>query len=402
MFRSFALAGLLVMAAGTLTSTRAEEKFVVIGTETMDLAGSGVSVDVSRAKGAFRGIRVRAKNGTANVKRIQVIYNDGAIHNENGNMRLVPGESTPIIGDRTRNRFIDIVNIVNEPGNGKVVLEIAGLQTPDGAAQKRSNPASGDVSFAPTAPNPDPTEPGTVKSNGDVMFGYQNVGFGIDRDVIKVGGDIGKFDRIRLRVIGNDIHIKSLEIVYVDGDSQDIAVDAVVRANTRSKWLDLKGGRFIREIVMTYHSRPDLKGQARVEITGQYAPRWLGADGEGRKYNEGWVLLGAQTAGFTGYDRDTILIGRNEGGFSRLRIETKDRAITLREIRVKYFEGPDEVFTMKERIDPDRPYGPLEFKGGTAPIKAIEAKYRSRFDLLKGWNSVLKGNPAVVQIWGQH
>ncbi len=402
MFRSFALAAPLLMAAGTLASAVAEEKFVVIGTQAMDLAGSGVSVDVSKAKGAFRGIRIRSKGGTANVRRIQIIYNDGAVHNEDGNHRLVPGEDTPTIGDRTHDRFIDAINITNEPGNGKAALEILGLQTDEGAAQKRSNPASGDVSFAPTAPNPDPSAPGTVKSNGDVMFGYQNVGFGIDRDIIKVGGDIGKFDRIRLRVIGNDIHIKSLKVVYVDGDSQDIAVDAVVRANTRSKWFDLKGGRFIREIAMTYQSRPDLKGQARVEVTGQYAPAWLGATGEGRKYNQGWVLLGAQTAGFTGYDRDTIFIGRNEGGFSRLRIETKDRAITLREIRVKYFDGPDEVFTMNERVDPDRPYGPLEFKGGKASIKAIEAKYRSRFDLLKGWNSVLKGNPAVVQIWGQH
>ena len=64
--------------------------------------------------------------------------------------------------------------------------------------------------------------------------------------------------------------------------------------------------------------------------------------------------------------------------------------------------GPDEVFTMRERVDPGKPYGPLEFKGGRAQIKSIEARYRSRFDLMKGLKSVMEGRPAVVEIWGQH
>ncbi len=114
------------------------------------------------------------------------------------------------------------------------------------------------------------------------------------------------------------------------------------------------------------------------------------------------MLLGAQTAGFTGFDRDTITVGKNEGGFSRLRVEALDRAITLKEIRVKYYSGPEEVFTMNERVDPGKPFGPLDFKGGKSPIKSIEARYRSRFDLLKGLKSVFNGRPAVVQIWGQH
>jgi hypothetical protein len=402
MLRSLVLAGLAMVGASALSLVYAQEKPVIIGAGTMELNGSGIAIDVSKARGAFRGIQLLSKGGTANLKRVQIIYDDGGVVNADGAIRLVPGERSEILGDTSRDRFIDSVNITNEPGRGKAAIEILGIQASEAADARRSTPASGDVSFAPTIPNPDTAKPGVPNENGGVLFGYQNVGFGIDRDVIKVGGDIGKFDRIRLRVLGNDIHINTLKVVYMNGDTQDIAVDAVVRADTRSKWFDLKGDHFIREITMTYQSKPNLKGQARVEVTGQYAKDWLGAAGEGRKYNEGWVLLGAQTAGFTGFDRDTILVGRNEGGFSRLRIETKDRAITLREIRVKYFEGPDEVFAMNERVDPERPFGPLEFKGGKAPIKAIQAKYRSRFDFIKGFNSVLKGNPAIVQIWGQH
>lgn len=238
--------------------------------------------------------------------------------------------------------------------------------------------------------------------NRDVMFGHQDLGMGIDRDVIEVGRGIGKFNRIRLRVLGNDVHVLALRIRFDDGAQHDIPVDADIAANTYSGWFDIDQRKFIHNIELTYRARPGVPGEARVEVTGEYAKDWLAAAGEGRNYHQGWMLLGAQTAGFTGFDRDVIAVGANEGGFSRLRIEAVDRAITLKEIRVKFATGPDEVFVMRERIDPGKPYGPLEFKSGRAPIKSIVAVYRSRFDLQKGLKNALSGRPAVVQIWGQH
>lgn len=234
----------------------------------------------------------------------------------------------------------------------------------------------------------------------DVMFGHQDVELGIDRDVITVGNDLGKFNRIRLRVLGKDVHVLGLRLVFEDETHQDIAVETDIKANAHSNWFDIDGGKFIREIQLTYRARPG-EGEARIEVTGQYAKGWLEAGGEGSNYHQGWVLLGAQTAGFTGFDRDVITVGENEG-FTRLRIEAVDRAITLKEIRVKFASGPDEIFAMRERIDPGKPYGPLEFKNGKAPIKSIVATYRSRFDLQKGFKNALNGYPAVVQIWGQH
>jgi hypothetical protein len=402
MFRRLGVAVFALMAASALSVAEAEDRLVLIGTQTVDLSGSGVSIDVSEAPGAFRGIRIRAKTGTANIDRVQIVYRDGTVHNETRPIVLSKGERTRPINDTSGDGFIDTVNIVNSPGSGKAVIEVLGIQTAEGAKKQRSAPSTGDVTDAKSGTLPDNSVPGTVKDGRDVMFGYQNVGFGIDRDVIKVGGDLGKFTRIRLRVIGNDVHVNALRVVFVDGQEQNLAVDADLKANTRSKWFEIDGSRFIREIQLTYRSHPNFRGQARIEVTGEYAKGWLDPAGEGRNYRQGWVLLGAQTAGFTGFDRDVITVGENEGGFTRLRIEAVDRAITLKEIRVKYASGPDEVFTMRERVDPGKPYGPLEFKGGKAPIKSIEASYRSRFDLAKGLRSALDGRPAVVQIWGQH
>lgn len=378
----------------TFSAQSAEEKLVVLGTHLLDLEGNGAAIDVSKAAGAYAGIRVRAKSGKGELTRIQVIYADGSVYEEDRRISLKSGERTRPI-DEGRDRFIDTVNVINAPGRGKMLIDVLGIQTASGATMKRQAPATGDLTAAGSGST-------AAEDRSEVLFGYQNVAFGIDRDVIKVGGDLGKFARIRLRVLGNDVHINAIKVVYVDGESEPLAVDADIKANSRSRWLDLAGGRFIREIQLSYRSRPNFLGHARIEVTGQYADGWLGRNGEGRRYNAGWVLLGAQTAGFTGFDRDLVPVGENEGGFSRLRVEALERAITLREVRVKFFSGPDKVFTMNERVDPGRPFGPLEFPTGSAPIKAVEAKYRSRFDLLKNLRRALDGEPAVVQIWGQH
>jgi len=401
MHRGLALAGFAFLAAAAPSVAEARDQTVVIGKATLDPASSGTTIDVSTAPGAYRGIRVGVKRGaTTSFTKLQFIFSDGTTMSVDKPFRLEAGERTRAY-EESGDRFIDKVVLGTTSGGGKAEIEILGVQTRAGARMSRAKPASGIITGTATPNKPSAATPGTADGN-DVMFGYQNVGFAIDRDVIKVGGDVGKFGRIRLRVIGNEIHIDSLKVVYVDGQSEDIAIDADVKASTKTPWFDLRRNDFIREIQMVYRSKPNLDGQARVEVTGQYADRWLGTDGEGRNYNEGWVLLGAQTAGFTGFDRDTITVGENEGGFTRLRVTAKDRAITLREVRVKYFSGPDEVFSMNERVDPEKSYGPLEFKGGKAPIKVIEARYRSRYDILKGLRNAFEGGPAVVQIWGQH
>ena len=40
------------------------------------------------------------------------------------------------------------------------------------------------------------------------------------------------------------------------------------------------------------------------------------------------------TAGFIGFEKDVIPVGKNEGGFRQIRLKVRDRSITLREIRV--------------------------------------------------------------------
>lgn len=409
MFRRLVVAG---VAAATLSMTsvaHAQDNWVLLGSKSVSGSGASDSIDVSSAKGNFKAIRLIAKQGGVDIENVEVVYSGAAAHNERRPINLNQGDRTRPIDPRDASRFVDRVNLSYKGRGQPAVIEVYGLQgdgraartaaAPAAAAAPVAAPATGNVAAAPTKSEPVKAQPGQQIDNGDVLFGTQTVGFGVDRDVIRVGADIGKFDRVRLRVLDNDIFIRSMKIVYANGESEEIAYNADVRKDSRTRWLDLKGDRFIKEIQLVYNSRPNFKGRAYVEIYGQYAEGWLGPQGEGKKYNQGFVLLGAQTAGFTIDRNDKIAVGKNEGGFRKIRVNVKDEAITLFEIRVVYGNGEVDIIPAnRTRVDAGGSYGPIDLKGGSRIVTEIRPTYRTRIFQQGG---VARGR-AVVEFWGQH
>lgn len=402
-----------VWAASLASVATARDQWVLVGSKDVDLAKSADGVDVSQARGAFKAIRVEVKRQGVDLSLVRVLYSDGTAHDESRTIHLLKGERSKPIGQSPTDRFLDRVDLTfkADAGAGSPArVEIWALQDDDGR-RKRRDGAGAEVALkqqpvtpeAPSRTKPSEAKPGERTEGGDVMFGYQDVGFGTDTDTIRVGSETGKFSKLRLRVLNNDVFVNGLKVVYNDGTADDIVLNAQVKQGSRSPWYDVKATEFIREIQLTYRSRPNVSGQARVEVTGQYAGDWLGASGEGRKYNEGWVLLGAQSAGMFGvntikafgFDKDVIPVGANEGGFKKLRIKVRNRSITLKDLRVVYYDGPDTLIERRVRVDPDQVEGPWDVKAD-APIKQIVASYRGRIVWGKG-----AGVP-VVEIWGQH
>ncbi|MGO4684418.1 DUF2541 family protein [Hyphomicrobium sp. 2TAF46] len=419
-----------VLATGVLTAAEARhyrhhhqyygDQLILISESDVDLSLDKYTIDVRQAKGAYKGIRIKNAMGKLfDVQKVQIVYSDGSVWNEDRQIDMYWGERSRPINETYDSKFIDQIIIEQTPGYGRGRLQIIGIQDRDGRAMDRSgrgpsdrydrdrydrddrrgNVSSGDLPVRPTVPVATPARPGQATGGGDVLFGAQYVGFLTDRDVIRVGNEVGKFAKIRLRVLDNDIHINEMKVVYANGESDTLAVNADIPKNSRTNWIDLRGDRFIKEIQLVYRSRPSFNGQARIEVFGQYAPGWLGPNGEGRKYNQGWVLLGAQTAGFIGFDKDIIPVGSNEGGFRRIRVTVRDRAITLNEVKVVYSDGEEEVIPVRTRVDAGGTYGPIDLRGKRRQsVDHIEAKYRSRF-----FDSSARGKgSAIVEIWGQH
>jgi hypothetical protein len=274
-------------------------------------------------------------------------------------------------------------------------LEHARAAVPLVEVAKRRKPRS--VNTRETSPDTSALPTGK-ESNGEVLFGVQDVGFLVDRDVIRVGAEIGKFDRLRLRVLKNDIYVTDLKAIFDDGTSETLLTDAKIESNRKTDWIPLKHKGFIKEIQLVYRSKPDFKGQARVEVFGEYEDGWLGPNGEGRKYNDGWVLLGTDTAGSIGFDKVKIPVGKNDGGFKQLRVSVKDRDVTMTDLAVVYTDGKKaEIETNRTKIAADAAFGPVDLKEG-ATIKEIEATWRSRALATSKRDRAY----ATVQVWGKH
>jgi hypothetical protein len=236
------------------------------------------------------------------------------------------------------------------------------------------------------------------ESNGEVLFGVQDVGFLVDRDVIRVGSEIGKFDRIRLRVLRNDIYVTDLKVVYANGDTDTLLTDTKLESGRKTDWMELKHKGFIKEIQLVYRSRPDFKGEARVEVFGEFADGWLGASGEGQKYNNGWVLLGTDTAGSIGFDKVKIPVAKNEGGFKQIRVSVKDRDVTMTDLAVVYDNGDkDQLESDRTKIEADKAFGPVDLKHD-ASIKEIQATWRSRAFATSKKDRAY----ATIEVWGHH
>ena len=412
MNRRLIVAAAALASALTTTTVQAQDNWVLMGSKNVLLNRDNDSIDVSAARGKYQGIRVVAKRRGIDLTNVEVVYNEGASFNERRDIHLLPGERTRPINERESSRFVDKVNLSFKPEATAIVpavIEVYGLQNDAAARAVRpignttnttpgvAAAASGNITAKPTTDTPTTLKPGQANDNGEVLFGAQAVGFAVDRDVIRVGSEIGKFDRIRLRVLDNDVHINSMKVIYVTGDSQEIAYDADVKKDSRSKWFELKGDRFIKEIQLVYRAKPNFRGQAYVEVYGQYAEGWTG--GESRKYNSGYELLGAQTAGFTIDRNEVIKVGRNEGGFKRVEVRVRDQAITLFEVRVIYANGEVDVIPAnRTKIEAGGRFGPIDLKGGVRTVQEIRPTYRTRIFQQGG---VARGR-AVVEFWGQH
>jgi len=243
------------------------------------------------------------------------------------------------------------------------------------------------------------TGSGRQSAEGAVLFRVQNVGLVRDRDVIAVGPELGLFDRIQLRVLDNDIAMEEIQVVYDSGEPQRLAVEAEMKRGTRTRWLDTDGTRPVKEIRVVYRAKPSLKGFARIEFYGQYAPGWLGADGRARQFNQGWVLLGAQAAGrFSRTEPDRIELARNEGQFKRIRMTVKDRPLVFDGLHIVYGNGEEEPMPVKGLVGPDAIAGPFDLKDGSRAPKEIRMRYRSTIADAK---SKVTGF-AIVEVWGQH
>ncbi len=231
------------------------------------------------------------------------------------------------------------------------------------------------------------------------LLGEKTVGFRVDRDVINIGQSEEWFrDRayrsLRFQAERSDVHMMAVRLVYLNGFAEDLRIDRQIRAGGQLA-VDLRGERsFLRQIEMTYRSRPTFSGQAVIKVYGENVRR-LPNPPVVEEIGRGEVLLGEKSVGFR-TDRDTINIGQSEDwyrnrSFRALRFHAERNDVHIMALRLVYINGHAEDLRVDRRI---RAGGDLRVQlgGDRSYLKQIEMTYRSRPSF---------AGQAVIKVFGE-
>jgi hypothetical protein len=226
-----------------------------------------------------------------------------------------------------------------------------------------------------------------------VRLGDRSVGFVNDRDTIHVGRRDGKFKRLKLIVRRNDIKLISVKVLFGNGEIEDIVFDRKIPDGGEAV-IDLPHGwhegRYIRDVELRYHSRPDFRGEALAELWGQEEE---GGASPVVVHGREWLRLGERHVGFVN-DRDTIHVGRGDGRFTRLKLIVRGNDIKLNSIKIVFGNGEVEDIVFDRKINAggeaeiELPHG---FREGRF-IRDVELRYHSRPDF--------RGE-AIAELWGR-
>jgi hypothetical protein len=88
-----------------------------------------------------------------------------------------------------------------------------------------------------------------------VELGSQKVDAQKEKDTITVGSDEGQFGRIRIEVRDGDLVMSNIKVVFGNGESFSPDVKHEFKEGSRSRVIDLPGGkRVIKKVEFTYRS----------------------------------------------------------------------------------------------------------------------------------------------------
>ncbi|HJZ29644.1 MAG TPA: hypothetical protein VKF35_00995 [Hyphomicrobiaceae bacterium] len=386
------------------------ERWVWIGTRSVDLKKETDRIEVGANKGRFKSVRLVGLDRVIDIDRVTVVT-DGAPHVEKQRLRLERGQSSrPMALGREAQvvRHVDLAYRLHLGAAGPANIELWGLRAASAVPVAVSAPpattgaaATGAAATGPATATAHPLAETTRDGRGPALFGVVEVSQGVEQDVFKLGREYGQLSKLRLRARGGGVPLKEVRVIYAEGEPEVVPLDAELAADAQTDWLDLNGDGFIREIQFVY-PRAARGGKTRLEVFGEYAESWFqpGAGTGGfSSANNGWLYLGGQSPLFVsirrglGYETDVVPVARNQG-FGSLRVDVKNRAITLNWVKVVYDDGTSDVFAERQRVAGGSSFGPVELQSGR-PVKEIEVSHRSRlFD-----SQAAGGGYAFVEFW---
>jgi len=232
---------------------------------------------------------------------------------------------------------------------------------------------------------------------GWVLLGTQMVKTERDRDVIPLGNQDAKFDELQMVVSGASIELKSLTVLFTNGEKFTPPLKHQFREGQRSKPIDLPGNnRSIAKIELVYGAaRPgdtatvsiygrDRRGNGTASTDGGPAKPQPAFD------KKGWTRLGAGVVNGK-RDRDSIRVGKRKGGFDQLTMLVEGSDLELNDFSIVFTNGKKWSPHIKHTFKEGQRTRAIDLPGKDRTISRIDLAYAN----LPG------GGPAKVEIYAR-
>jgi hypothetical protein len=360
-----------VTVFGTRPPLRIGDKvgsFDVIGIARVDGGEDATRARLDRDDGRVGRIKLRSTDGGVFVRSMDITFGNGETQRVEVNQRLGEGEETSVVDIAGFNRNIRDITIYTRDRRrgGGARIAILGDELP----------------------------PLTDIPRDWIHFGTASVGLHVDKDVIRIGRAEGRFKSILLKVSRNDILLREVKIVYDNGEIDTRPAWLYMPAGSRTPAIDLKGrDRFIREIHLTYQSRPDRRGQqAEVDVFGEYTDSWMRDNAAIYDIPREWVSFGTQGFDF-GRNQAAIQVGRQQDAkFRRIALIARNNDVYVSGVTIVYGNGNTDRREINRYLVANSRTLPLELKGDRN-IAQIQVDYQSRFN----W----RGRQGTVEVVGE-
>ncbi|NQY04763.1 MAG: DUF2541 family protein [Flavobacteriaceae bacterium] len=103
------------------------------------------------------------------------------------------------------------------------------------------------------------------------LLGSRKVNYKLDRDVIYVGAQDGRFKRLKFQLKGGSLNMHRMVVHYANGSKEEIALKHNFGRRSGSRVIDLKGNkRIIEKVVFVYDSKNASRRRATVHLFGKH------------------------------------------------------------------------------------------------------------------------------------
>ena len=185
----------------------------------------------------------------------------------------------------------------------------------------------------------------------------------------------GRFQVIRICVANNAVRFREVEVVFANGERQQLPVNAFVRPGACTANLDLRGeARRIDSVNLVYNSVPNFRGQAVVSVYGLH-PAMGPGPGPGPIGPGTWDRLGTRMVGFQ-TDRDAFEL-EGEGRFRALRLCVSRNAVQFQRVAVRFGNGERQELPVAHFVRPGQCTPALDLEGRARRIRHVTMIYNT-------------------------